>query len=136
MANQYQLSTKASFSKTNSNKKTPYKTIALCETHLKENEKVSIPGYKWEGRNRKDKNDGEIAFLIKNHIVKSCFVEPQTNDGIETMTIRLELEQNKTIIICIYCGKQESKTRKQEAKLLFILTHFGVPTEWQPLVAT
>ena len=90
--------------------------MALWETHLKENEKVSIPGYKWVGLNRKDKNGGEIGFLTKNHTIKSCFVEPQTNDGIEAMTIRLELKQNKSIIIYIYYGKQESKTTKQEAK--------------------
>ena len=32
------------------------------------------------------------------------------------MTIRLELKQNKTIIIWIYYGKQETKTTKQKAK--------------------
>ena len=32
------------------------------------------------------------------------------------MAIRLELKQNKAIIICIYHGKQESKITKQEAK--------------------
>ena len=32
------------------------------------------------------------------------------------MAIRLELKQNKTMIICIYYVKQESKTRKQEAR--------------------
>ena len=35
------------------------------------------------------------------------------------MTIRLELKQNKTIIICIYYGKQEIKTTKLEAKTEF-----------------
>ena len=54
---------------------------------------------------------------MNNNIVKSCFVDPQTNDGIlELMPIRLELKWNKTIIICIYYGKQETKTTKQEAK--------------------
>ena len=88
----------------------------MCETHLKQNEKVSITGYKWIGVNRKDKDGGGIGFLINNNIVKSCFVEPQTNEGIEIMTIRLELKQNKTIIICIYYRKQETKTTKQEAR--------------------
>ena len=32
------------------------------------------------------------------------------------MTIRLKLKQNKTIIICIYYEKQETKTTKQEAR--------------------
>ena len=65
----------------------------MCETHLKQNEKVSITGYKWIGVNRKDKDGGGIGFLINSNIVKSCFVEPQTNEGIEIMTIRLELKQ-------------------------------------------
>ena len=88
----------------------PCEIIALCERHLKQNKKISIPAYKWIGLNREDKHCGGIGFLINNNIVKSCFVEPQTNDGIEIMTNRLELKQNKTIIICIYYGKQETKT--------------------------
>ena len=37
-------------------------------------------GFKWIGLNRKDKDGGGIGFLTNNNIVKSCFVEPQTND--------------------------------------------------------
>ena len=95
----------------------PCEIIALCEIHLKQNEKVSIAGYKWIELNRKDKHAGEIGFLINNNIVKSCFVEPQTNEGIEIMTIRLELKQNKTIIICIYYGKR-NQNKKQEMNLI------------------
>ena len=98
----------------------PWEIIALCETHLKQNEKVNVPGYKWIGLNRKDKDGGGIAFLINNNKVKSFFEEPQANDGtLEIMTIRLELKQNKTIMICIYYGEQETKTNKQEAKKEF-----------------
>ena len=89
----------------------PCEIIALCETHLKQNKKVSIAGFKWIGLNRKDKHAGEIGFLINNNIVKSCFVEPQTSEGIEIMTIRLELKQNKTIIICIYYGKRNQNKK-------------------------
>ena len=98
----------------------PSEIIASCGTHLKQNEKVNVPGYKWIGLNRKDKDGEGIAFLINNNKVKSFFEEPQANDGIlEIMTIRLELKQNKTIIICIYYGEQETKTTKQEAKKEF-----------------
>ena len=69
--------------------------MALCETHLKQNEKVSTTVYKWIELNRKDENGGGSGFLINNKIVKSYFVEPQTNEGIEIMTIRLELKQSK-----------------------------------------
>ena len=66
--------------------------VALCETHLKQNKKVNVQGYKWIRLNRKDKNGGGIGFLVNYNIVKSCFVEPQINDGIlQIMTIRLEL---------------------------------------------
>ena len=43
------------------------------------------------------------------------------------MTIRLELKQNKTVIRCIYYGKQEIKTTKQEAKREFdyLLQHIS-----------
>ena len=53
---------------------------------------------------------------MNSNVVKSCFVEQQTNEGIEIMTIRLELKRNKTIVICINYGKQETKTIKQEAR--------------------
>ena len=43
----------------------PCEIIALCETHLKQNEKVNVPGYKWIGLNRKDKDGGGIGFLNK-----------------------------------------------------------------------
>ena len=53
---------------------------------------------------------------MNNNVVKSCFVEQQTNEGRERMTIKLELKRNKTVIICINYGKQETKTIKQEAR--------------------
>ena len=99
--------------------KNPCEIIALFETHFKQNLKVNVPGYKWIGLSRKNKDGGGIVFLINNNIVKSCFVEPQTNDRIEIMAIRPELKHNKTIIICSYYWKQETKTTKQEAKLDF-----------------
>ena len=76
--------------------KKPFEITALCETQLKQSEKVSITRYKQIGLNRKDKDGGGIGFLINNNIVKSCFVEPQTNEGIEIRKIRLELKHNKT----------------------------------------
>ena len=99
--------------------KNPCEIIALFETHFKQNLKVNVPGYKWIGLSRKNKDGGGIVFLINNNIVKTCFVEPQTNDRIEIMAIRPELKHNKTIIICSYYWKQETKTTKQEAKLDF-----------------
>ena len=99
--------------------KNPCEIIALYETHFNQNLKVNVPGYKWIGLSRKDKDGAGIVFLINNNIVKPCFVEPQTNDRIEIMAIRPELKHNKTIIICSYYWKQETKTTKQEAKLDF-----------------
>ena len=61
----------------------------------------------------------EGGFLINNNIVTLHFVEPQINNGIEVMTISLELKQNKTIIICVCYWKQQTKTTKQEAKNKF-----------------
>ena len=92
--------------------------IALCETHFQKTEKVSIPGYKWIGLSRNDIGGGRVGFLTNNSMVKSCFVGPQTNNGIEIMTIRLELKQNKTIIICIYYGKPKQQNKKQKANLM------------------
>ena len=88
----------------------------MFETHLKQNEKVSIPGYKWIGLNRKDIDGGGDSFLVNNNIVKICFAEPQISNGIKIMAIRLESKKNKAIIICVYYGKQEPKTTKPEEK--------------------
>ena len=44
--------------------KKPCEIIALWETHLKQNEKVSITEYKWIALNRKDKDGGGIGLLI------------------------------------------------------------------------
>ena len=56
---------------------------------------------------------------MNKNIGKSCFVEPQTDNGIEIMTIKLELKQNKAIIIFICYGKQETKTANEEAEHRF-----------------
>ena len=112
----------------------PCEIIALSETHLNQNE--NVPQYRWVGLTRKDKDGGVIGFLINNKIVKSCFVEPQTNHRIlEIMTIRLELKQNKTIIICIYYGKKETKlSKKQRENLIIYYSTFQSTYKVIPLI--
>ena len=113
----------------------PCEIIALCETHLNQNE--NVPQYRQAGLTRKDKDGGVIGFLINNKIVKSCFVEPQTNHRIlEILTIRLELKQNKTIIICIYYGKQETKqlSKKQREILIIYYSTFQSTYKVIPLI--
>ena len=46
---------------------------------------------------------------MNNNAVKSCFVEQQTNEGIEIMTIRLELKRNKTISNVLIMGNKKPK---------------------------
>ena len=56
--------------------------IALCETRFQKTEKASIPGYKRIELSRNDIGGGKVGFLTNKSMVKSCFVGPQTNNGI------------------------------------------------------
>ena len=103
----------------------PCKIIALCETHLKQNEEVSIRGYKWIGLNRKYVDDRGFGFLIINNIVKLCFVEPQSNDGIKIMTVRLDnysgwIKQSPYIFIM---GNKKPKQQNKKQKMNLITFH-------------
>ena len=51
--------------------------ISICETHLKGNEEISQPGYKWIGHNRLNLNpnairgSGGVGFLIKHTLLEN-----------------------------------------------------------------
>lgn len=77
--------------------------ICLCETWLKENQQIAIPGYKWYGQNRSDlsrsavRGSGGVGVLVSNTIGNQfkvtildqhfegilwlSFVDRETNDG-------------------------------------------------------
>ncbi|MES9883775.1 MAG: reverse transcriptase family protein [Sedimenticola sp.] len=50
--------------------------VSLCETHLKHDELIILPGYKWVGNNRKNltpgatRGSGGVGFLIKSRLLE------------------------------------------------------------------
>ena len=94
----------------------PCHIFAITETLLKDNEKVNIQHFKWIGLNRQNKDGGGIGFLINKSIIKSCIIEPNLNKTIEFMSIKLNLTDNESMMVCLYYGKQESRSTKKESQ--------------------
>ena len=81
------------------------------------NEKVNIQYFKWIGLNRQNKDEGVIEFLINKFVIKSCTIAQNLNKTIhEFMSIKLNLTNNESMMVCLYCGKQESRSTKKESK--------------------
>ena len=53
---------------------------------------------------------GGIVFLMNKSIIKSCTTEPNLNTAIEFMSVKPNLTNNKSMILCSYYGKQESRS--------------------------
>ena len=54
-----------------------------------------------------------IGFLINKSIIKSCTTEPNLNKTIEFMSIKLNLTNNESMMVCLYYGKEESRSTKK-----------------------
>ena len=70
--------------------------------------------YKSRGLNSQNKKRRGIGFLINKFIIKSCTIEPKLNKAIEFMSTRLNLTNNESMMVCLYYGKQESRSTKKE----------------------
>ena len=70
--------------------------------------------YKSRGLNSQNKKRRGTGFLINKFIIKSCTIEPKLNKAIEFMSTRLNLTNNESLMVCLYYGKQESKSTKKE----------------------
>ncbi len=84
--------------------------IALQETNLKNEEKLSLPGYVWIEGNRKWQDGGGVGFLLLQSVVKNITREPTTSlpDKMELRWIRIILTDNQQLCIGVFYGKQES----------------------------
>ena len=99
----------------------PCHIFTITEALLKDNEKVNIQHFKWIGLNRQNK-DGRgiyIGFLINKSIIKSCTIEPNLNKTIEFMSIKLNLTNNESMMVCLYYGKEESRSTKKQSENKF-----------------
>ena len=53
---------------------------------------------------------GGIVFLMNKSIIKSCTTEPNLNTAIEFMSLKPNLTNNISMMVCSYYGKQESRS--------------------------
>ena len=53
---------------------------------------------------------GGIVFLMNKSIIKSCTTEPKLNTAIEFMSVKPNLTNNISMMVCSYYGKQESRS--------------------------
>ena len=63
--------------------------------------------------------DVYIGFLINKSILKSCTIEPNLNKTIEFMSIKLNLTNNESMMVCLYYGKEESRSTKKQSENKF-----------------
>ena len=70
--------------------------------------------YKSRELNSQNKKRRGIGLLINKSIIKSYPIEPKLNKAIEFMSARLNLTNNESMMVCLYYGKQESRSIKKE----------------------
>ena len=90
--------------------------MALTETNLTPAERLKLPGYRWIGKNRINKEGGGVGLLIKNAICKNIVIEPTTDTDLETIWITTTLIDQTRLCIGTYYGKQESRCTVQQIK--------------------
>ena len=54
--------------------------------------------------------------LINKSIIKSCTIDPNLNKTVEFMSIKLNLTNNESMMICLYYSKQDSRSTKKESE--------------------
>ena len=82
----------------------------ITETKLKEKQKINIKGYKWIGKNRKNKDGGGVGILTTQHLEKHVLEDNNGEDheSVETQWIKLECRP-KNISIGVFYGPQENE---------------------------
>ena len=66
--------------------------VLISETMLKNNEQLNIKGYKWVGKNRRNRNGGGVGILISSKYAGSTteITHLESNENLEAVWIRLE----------------------------------------------
>ena len=86
--------------------------VALTETKL-ESYPPYIEGYKWMTKNRKNKQGGGVAFMVKEELVNRT-KQAQGLEDQEQEVLWIEIQNhNKTTSIGVYYGPQESEKREE-----------------------
>ena len=82
--------------------------ISICETHLRNDEKLTISGYRWIGHNRKNisptalRGSGGVGFLIKLSILDqfSVSILDSTTDDILWIKLIDKLDNENGLYLC------------------------------------
>ena len=90
----------------------------ITESKLNNKESANIKGYKWIGKNRKDRSGGGVGILIANKIANLTTEDNSTDEeNTETKWIKLECKP-KNIAIGVFYGPQE-KTKQELVKSIY-----------------
>ena len=89
--------------------------VGLKETYKNVGSNLTINGYIWIGRERKQKQGGGIGFQIRremeNHIISIHKIDESDS---ELLWIQYREKNIKDLYIGLYYGKQESRTPKED----------------------
>ena len=74
--------------------------MALQETHLQEEEKISIQGYEWIEGNRSKQSGGGVGFLVCKNLLRNVIREPSINypDKMEVRWDSINPERQTTLV--------------------------------------
>ena len=87
---------------------------AICETHLRDNNKIAVPGYKWYGHNRTDLNDqaircsGGVGFLVSTDALYNYY---NTFEGIMWLKLTLQRASEFGVLLCVCYLPPEGSSR-------------------------
>ncbi len=79
-----------------------------------EHQKYNIKGYKWIGKNRKNKNGGGVGILVSNSIANKTteITDIEENENLETCWIKINTRP-ADLHIGVFYGPQESDNRER-----------------------
>lgn len=101
--------------------------VALCETHLRNDAVVEVPGFTWFGQNRKTlapnavRGSGGVGFLVKNTLLAHFLasVLDSTFEGILWIKLQHRVDQDLCLHMCLCYLPPENTTRGNIAQQFF-----------------
>ena len=101
--------------------------VCLTETHLKENDRITVEGYQFFGSNRKVSNvkgSGGVGILINNTIYEDCKVIKSfvLQDNVIGVSLQNNYNDFETIVYCVYLPPEGSKYATNNERILNKLT--------------
>ena len=104
--------------------KAGYDVYAICETHLTENNGISVPGYTWYGHNRTNINPNElrgsggVGFLIANDLLQvyNVHVLDESYEGILWIRLVSKEDNDTGVLLCACYLPPEGSSRGNSAQ--------------------